>query len=252
MDRIRNIQSVSSVEMSWCTCGSSVAWLLVVTFSVLALASGGFCQVPLVSVAGQPFSADEVIIQNPKPNVHNMLPMKTIRLYRDSAGRTREDVSIPRDPIATPFVNITDPVAGVHYSLDTEKKIARRLLYPQPWTPPVNPPEGGVMQSSKGICNFQTTSESLGTQIIEGMVAEGKRITSVLLTPKPGCDENKAVNESWYSPELKMILLEQTSNSLWDGTTRLEHINREEPDSRLFQAPSDYTIVEQHWNEPVK
>jgi hypothetical protein len=227
---------------------------LLVTFSILALASGGFGQVPLVSVAGQPFSADEVIIQNFKPNVHSVSPsMKTIRLYRDSAGRTREDFSIPRDPIATPFVNIIDPHAGVSYSLDTEKKIVRRLLYPKPWTPPVNPPEGVViMQSSKGICNFQTTSEPLGSQVIEGMVAEGKRIASVLLTPNPGCDENKAVNENWYSPELKMILLEKTSNSLWDGTTRLEHINREEPDSRLFQPPSDYTIVELHWNEPVK
>jgi hypothetical protein len=226
---------------------------LLVTFSILALASGGFGQVPLVSVAGQPFSADEVIIQNPKPNVHNVLPMKMIRLYRDSAGRTREDVSIPRDPIASPFVNITDPIAGVHYSLDTEKRIARRLLYPQPWTPPLNLSTAGViMSSNKGICDFQNTFESLGTQVIEGLVADGKRSTNVLLTPKSGCDANKAVNESWYSAELKMILLEKTSNSLGDGTTRLEHIDRSEPDPRFFQAPSGYTIVELHWNEPVK
>ena len=98
------------------------------TFSVLALASGGLGQVPLVSVAGQAFSADEVIIQTFKANVHGVSPpMKTIRLYRDSAGRTREDVSVPRDPIATPFVNIIDPLEGVSYYLDTEKKIARRL-----------------------------------------------------------------------------------------------------------------------------
>jgi hypothetical protein len=225
---------------------------LLATFSVLALASLGFGQVPVVSIAGQPFSADEVIIQNPKPNVRNVLPMKTIRIYRDSAGRTREDVSIPRDPTATPFVSILDPIAGAHYSLDTEKKIARRLLYPQPWTPETNPPEGGLMQFSKGICNFQITSEALGTRIVEGIVADGKRITSVSLDSKSGCDENKAVNESWYSSELRMILLEKTSNSMGDDTTRLEHINRQEPDPRLFQVPSDYTIVELHWNEPVK
>lgn len=215
---------------------------LLVTFSIFALASAGFSQVPVVSVAGQPFSADEVIIQNPKPNMCNVLPMKTIRIYRDSAGRTREEVSIPRDSTATPFVAIVDPIAGVSYYLDAEKKIARRLDYPKPWTSPVNTPEGAVT-SSKFTC--RTTSESLGTQIIEGMVADGKRITSV-------CDENKAVNESWYSPEVKMILLEKTSNSTGYGATRLEHINREEPDSRLFQPPSDYTIVELHWNEPVK
>jgi hypothetical protein len=224
---------------------------LLATSSVLALASLGFGQVPVVFIAGQPFSADEVIIQNPKPNVHNVLPMKTIRIYRDLAGRTREDVSIPRDPTATPFVSIMDPIAGVHYSLDTEKKIARRLLYPEPWTPDVNPREGLVMQSGKGICTYETTSESLGTQLIEGLVAEGKRITSVLREPKSGCGD-KAVNESWYSPELRTILLQKTSNSMGDSVTRLEHINRLEPDSGLFQAPLDYTMVELHWNEPVK
>ena len=100
------------------------------TLSILALASGGYGQVPVVSITGQPFSADEVIIQNPKPNVHNVLPMKTIRIYRDSAGRTREDASIPRDLTATPFVSIIDPIAGVHYALDTEKKLDDSPLAP--------------------------------------------------------------------------------------------------------------------------
>ena len=223
-----------------------------VTFSFLALASLAFGQIPVVSIAGQPFSADEVIVENPKPNVHNVLPMKTIRIYRDSAARTREDVSIPPDPTATPFVSIMDPIAGAHYSLDTEKKIARRLLYPQPWTPETKPPEGRLMQFSKGICKFQATSEALGIQIVEGVTADGKRTTSVSLDSKPGCDENKAVSESWYSSELGMILLQRNFNLLVDGTTRLEHINRQEPDPRLFQLPPDYTIVELHWNEAVK
>jgi hypothetical protein len=214
---------------------------LLVRLSIFALASEGFGQVPVVSVAGQPFSADEVIIQNPDPNMRNVLPMKTIRIYRDSAGRTREDVSVPFDSTATPYVGIVDPIAGVSYYLDTEKKIARRLRYP-PWTPQMNPPEG-VVTSFKFIC--KTTSETLGTQIVEGIVADGKRITSV-------CDQNTAVNESWYSSELKVILLEKTSTSMGNGTTRLEHINREEPDSRLFQPPPDYTIVELDGNEPVK
>jgi hypothetical protein len=230
---------------------------LLVTFSVLTLASLGCGQVPVVMIADRPFSGDEVIIQNPKPNVHNVLPMKTIRIYRDSAGRTREDVSIPRDPTASPFVSIMDPIGGVHYSLDTEKKIARRLLYPQPWTPEANPPEGSrgapwlVLQSGKGICNVENTSEALGTQIIEGIFADGRRVTSLSIDSKSGCDD-KAVNESWYSPELRTILLQKTSNSMGDSVTRLEHIDRQEPDPGLFQVPVDYTIVELHWNESVK
>jgi hypothetical protein len=57
-----------------------------------------------------------------------------------------------------------------------------------------------------------------------------------------------AVSESWYSPELRMILLQKRSDCIGDGTTRLEHLNRAEPNALLFQVPSDYTIVDQGWS----
>lgn len=226
-----------------------------VTWLILVLIAGGFGQsLPLISFAGQPFSADEVIIENPKPNVHNVLPMKTIRIYRDSAGRTREDVSIPRDPIATQVVNIEDPIAGIHYFLDTEKKIARRLVYPLPAAlgrTPTLPSSGapaGLFESFPKFRDIRTTSESFGTVLIGGLAADGQRITSVSPGSMPGCDENVAVSESWYSPELRMTLLQKRSSCMGDGTTRLEHINREEPDPLLFQVPSDYTMVDQEWS----
>jgi hypothetical protein len=151
---------------------------LLATLPIIALITEGFGQsLPVTSIAGQPFSADEAIVENPKPNVRNVLPMKTIRIYRDSAGRTREDVSSPRDPTATQVVNIEDPIAGVHYFLDTESKIARRLVYPRPAAPGLTPatsasgPHGAVMSSPK-FPDVRTTSESLGTQLIEGLAAE--------------------------------------------------------------------------------
>jgi hypothetical protein len=226
---------------------------------IFTLITEGFGQsVPVPSIAGQPFSADEVIVENPKPNVHNVLPMKTIRIYRDSAGRTREDVSIPRDPIATQVVNIEDPVAGVHYYLDTEGKIARRLVYPRPATPVVTPktitsdsPGRAVMFSSPKFRDVRTTSESIGTQLIEGLTGNGQRVTSVSPVSMPGCDKNASVIESRYSEELRITLLQKRSNCMGDGTTRLEHINRAEPEPLLFQVPPDYTIVDQEWSGPA-
>jgi hypothetical protein len=199
--------------------------------SILAFITEGFGQIlPVAPIAGQPFSADEVITENPRPNVHNVLPKKTIRIYRDSAGRTREDVSIPRDPIAMRFVNIQDPLAGVHYSLDTERKIARRLVWPAtrgltPTTSASDASAVSVMAMPRAY-DVQTKRESLGNQLIEGLAADGQRTTSVSPGSPPGCDENVAVSESWYSRELRMILLEKRSNCLGDGTTRLEHIDR--------------------------
>jgi hypothetical protein len=228
---------------------------LLAALPILALITEGFGQVPVLSIAGQPFSADVVIIENPKPNVRNVLPMKTIRIYRDSAGRTREDVSVPRDPTATQTVNIKDPIAGVWYFLDTESKIARRLVFPWPGpglTPTTSAPGplGGAVMSftNSKFREVPTTNESLGTQLIEGLAADGQRITNLSPTCMPGGDENVAVSESWYSPELRMILLLKSSDCIGDGTTRLEHLNRAEPDPLLFQVPSDYTIVDQGWN----
>jgi hypothetical protein len=66
---------------------------LLATLPILVLITEGFGQLLPTSIAGQPFSADEVIIRNPEPNAHNVLPMKTIRIYRDSAGRTRGRMS---------------------------------------------------------------------------------------------------------------------------------------------------------------
>jgi len=191
-----------------------------VILPIFALAMLGRGQsLPVVSIAAQPFSADEVIVQNPKPNVHNVLPMKTISIYRDSAGRTREDVSIPRDPTATQVVNIEDPVAGIHYYLDTDAKIARRLAYPKPpatgITPAATastPPGKVVVFSSLKFQDVRTTSESLGVQFIEDMATEGQRMTSVSPGSRPGCEDNVSVVESWYSAELQMILLQNWSD----------------------------------------
>jgi hypothetical protein len=51
------------------------------------------------------------------------------------------------------------------------------------------------------------------------------------------------VNESWYSPELQMMLLKQGHQTLsGDSITRLENIDRSEPMPLLFQVPPEYTI----------
>jgi len=219
-----------------------------VILPIFALTMEGHGQsLPVVAVAGRPFSAEEVIVQNPKPNVHNVLPMKTIRIYRDSAGRTREDVSVPRDPIATQVVNIEDHVAGVHYFLDTDAKVARRLVYPTLLGTGVTPATSASTPVNviPKLRDVRTTRESLGTQFIEGLAADGQRVTSVSPDSMPGCQENVSVIESWYSVELRMILLQKWSDCSGSGTIRLEHINRAEPDPLLFQVPTDYTTLEQ-------
>ena len=89
-------------------------------------------------------------------------------------------------------------------------------------------------------------SESLGTQMIEGVNAEGTRFSTTLETGAIGNDRPiQVVNERWYSPELKTVILTKHSDPrMGEDIFRLTNINRSEPGADLFQVPTSYQIVE--------
>lgn len=90
--------------------------------------------------------------------------------------------------------------------------------------------------------NGQT--ESLGTQVIEGVKAEGMRITSTIQAGTIGNDQAiQIVTERWYSPELQMVVMSKKSDPRVGETTfRLTNISRAEPAATLFRVPADYTL----------
>jgi len=92
----------------------------------------------------------------------------------------------------------------------------------------------------------EVNQESLGTQAIEGVTAEGTRVTFTIPAGKIGNDRPiVTVNERWYSPELQTVVLTKNSDPRMGETTyRLTNINRSEPDPSLFQVPADYTVDE--------
>lgn len=88
--------------------------------------------------------------------------------------------------------------------------------------------------------------ESLGKQVIEGVEAEGTRLTRTIPAGEIG-NENPiiVVSESWYSPELQVVVMSKHSDPRFGETTyKLTGINRSEPARSLFEVPSDYTISE--------
>jgi hypothetical protein len=92
----------------------------------------------------------------------------------------------------------------------------------------------------------EVNQESLGTQSIEGVMAEGTRVTLTIAAGKIGNERPiVTVNERWYSQELQTAVLTKNSDPRMGETTyRLTNINRSEPDPSLFQVPADYTIDE--------
>jgi hypothetical protein len=132
------------------------------------------------------------------------------------------------------LTEIFDPVAGVAYLLDDQKRVAHRMpLPPAPATTasPANP---------------NATIEKLDSQTIEGVLAEGKR--TVFGSPAGSGRANLTI-ESWESPELKLTLLTKSSNGY---TGRLTNLSRKQPDSALFRPPSDYSVVDESAPFPME
>jgi hypothetical protein len=210
---------------------------------------GQMVEMPVPTVAGHPFSADEVTSPQLSSKLSSAAP-DTFRVSRDSAGRVRID-----GPVSATRVVITDPVAGFKYVLNADTKIARRsTIAAQP--PPTTDDPWKVQKWRMivpGVVEASTKFEPLGTQLIGGLPVEGRRITGAFPKTERGAAEED-VSENWYSPELQMMLLRHAHyTSSGENTTRLENIDRSEPDPLMFQVPSDYTIDDgplKHDNRP--
>jgi hypothetical protein len=98
----------------------------------------------------------------------------------------------------------------------------------------------GLMPDQTG----KSTGVDLGTQAFEGVEARGTRTT--VPVPAGVLGNVRAfdiVNETWYSPELQVIVMEKHSDPRTGDTLfRLTEIKRADLDPSLFQVPKDYNI----------
>ncbi len=210
-------------------------------------------------VKGAPYSAEIVTESTQTLGNGTKLTRKTTAIvYRDREGRTRrEQAAAPVGPFATAgdapnLIFISDPVAGVSYTLLPDSRIARKgTLRPAPEAsgrnfPPPKPPRSRDDRASSD----ERKTESLGKHLIEGVEAEGTRATITIPAGKIGNDKPiEIVQERWYSPELQTTILNKHNDPRWGETVyKLTKINRREPDRSLFEAPGDYTVKE----EPVR
>lgn len=82
--------------------------------------------------------------------------------------------------------------------------------------------------------------ESLGSQVIEGINAEGTRETRTIPAGKIGNEKPIVITvEKWTSPDLQTVVLSKRNDPRFGETVyKLTDINRGEPDASLFQPPS--------------
>jgi hypothetical protein len=195
-------------------------------------------------VQGAPYSAQAVTqFTQTLANGDHIQRTTTGSIARDSQGRTRTErsfgaigaLSAGRDAGRT--VMIFDPVASKSYVLDPVSRTVRSTPIP---AARLNP---RVHQRPD---QPSTKTEELGTQVVQGVNAEGKRVTRVIPAGKEGNEkEIDIVTETWYSPDLQVVVMSKTSDPRYgDSVYQLTGIARSEPDPALFAVPSDYKVRE--------
>ncbi len=204
-------------------------------------------------VKGAPFSA-EVTTETSQTlaDGNKIRQTSSERIYRDSEGRTRREPSLSTlgssaSPANAPQVAfIDDPVAEVSYALDLNNRTVARNGWRQP-PPPGNAPLPNRPLRDRFPANDPNTkTESLGRQNINGVPADGTRITRTIPAGQAGNSlPILIVNERWYSPDLQMMILQKRSDPRSGETvSQMTNIIRAEPPSTLFVPPADFQVLQ--------
>jgi hypothetical protein len=185
------------------------------------------------------------------------------------------------------LVQISDPVSGYAYIMDDVNRVAHRVALPaagqrtsaalgrRPNTVPTTATAGagggggsvrmGVLSGTIGppaegqanrpaaarvranIAPDQISTESLGTQTVDGVQAQGTRVTRVIPTGAQGNDAPITITtDNWYSPELQLTLLTVTTDPRSGvQTTKYNNFSQAEPDPGLFVVPAGYATVDE-------
>jgi hypothetical protein len=198
-------------------------------------------------VTGAPYSAQAVTqFTQTLANGDHIQRTTTASVARDSQGRTRMDRSIAAVGALAASggerraIVIHDPVAGMSYALDPASHTARSMQIRARQAPASG--ETADARPARPQANLKT--EDLGTQTIQSVSAQGKRVTRVIPAGKEGNEkEIDIVTETWYSPDLQVVVMSKTSDPRFgDSVYQLNSISRTEPDPTLFTVPSDYTV----------
>ena len=232
------------------------------------MAIGGAVMGPAVKNA--PYSAVEVTETTQMLADGNRIHQRhEVPVYRDSEGRVRRENS-PDE------VMIWDPVADVSYMLNPKSQTAQKMplgtnvayaftdgggaggrivtFKAEPGMAP--PPLPGVSATRVIAGGFTTQtfltsakvapkSEPLGKQTIEGVAADGTRLTSTIEAGAIGNDlPIQSVSENWYSADLQtLVKSSHTDPRTGEETFQLVNISRADPPATLFQVPPDYRMV---------
>jgi hypothetical protein len=198
-------------------------------------------------VTGAPYSAlgtSQTVTTLPDGN--RVVRQNTIRLWRDSEGRTRSEFALSSIGGPTPLeVNATvtvidDPAARERHMLQPGGSVVTvpiapcRVLAANEPDLTVGPPRPArlPLKVSRPV--------KLGERQLDGETVAGSRVEATIPAGAAGNDQPiKMSAEQWYGRDLQVVV-EATYRDPRTGETRykLTEIRRNEPEASLFQVPA--------------
>jgi len=202
-------------------------------------------------IKGAPYTATAVSENTQVLADGNRIVRKTSTvLARDSEGRVRREQTIasvgPLPVAGSKAIFISDPVSKTDYFLNPDAQTARVMKVERnmsPGAPGMEMKRKILDKASAAHSEEAPKSESLGTQVIEGVSCEGHRTTITIPAGKVGNERPiETTVESWFSSELHALVLSKSNDPRsGEHVYRLTDIKRGEPDASLFQVPAGYT-----------
>jgi hypothetical protein len=195
--------------------------------------------VSIPTAKNSPFSARVEIEASQSLPDGTTISHKTMNIIgRDHNGRTHNEGRTlvngteTREPKIS-FISI--------YDADTR---TRTVLYPDQHLARVSEVRASAPTTPRPSVTPASKNEDLGDQMIEGVEAHGRRITTTYPAGAVGNDRPfDVVNEFWFSKELEMtLLIRRTDPRYGTQTVRVTNINRS-PDPALFAVPAGYKVV---------
>jgi hypothetical protein len=197
-------------------------------------------------VTGAPYSAlgtSETI--STSADGSRVVRQNTIRLWRDSDGRTRSEIELTTIGGPTPvelntrLTVIDDPAARERYMVQSNGQVVTVPISPcrvvaslEP-DPTVGPPRPA------GLPVKVSQPVKLGERKVDGVTVAGSRVEATIPAGAIGNEQPiKMSAEQWYGKDLQVVV-EATYRDPRTGETRykLRQIQRDEPDAKLFRVP---------------
>jgi hypothetical protein len=138
------------------------------------------------------------------------------------------------------------PQPGVQAGVMIQRFSAAGVSASASMVAPPGSPQVMIYNKSTALAQNPPDVQQLGTQVMEGVQAEGTRTTITIPAGQIG-NQNPIhiVDEVWRSPDLQVIVHSEHSDPRMGATVySLQNISRSDPSPALFQVPADYTVTD--------